>query len=145
MYKFPLEAVLTHRKFIEDNLQKKFGILKRILADEIQKHADIKNEKKSLSKKLQELQNVVITVSENLLYVRFIQQLSNRLDEQSKRIIDAEKQVDLKRDALISAVKDRKALEKLKEKGLKSYLLDQAKKEQAFSDEMASVRYKRKK
>jgi len=144
MYKFSLGAVLNHRKFLEENLQKELGALKRALADEKKKLADLKNARQQSSAELLQKQQKAMTVSENLLYIRFIEQLFERLKKQNLKVCEAEQIVESKREDLVEAVKKRKAMEILKEKGLKKYnqklLLD----EQNFMNEMASVRFKRK-
>ena len=129
---------------MEENLQKELGALKRALADEKKKLADLKNARQQLSAELWQKQQKAMTVSENLLYVRFIEQLFERRKKQNLKVCEAEQIVESKRKDLVEAVKKRKAMEILKEKGLKKYkqklLLD----EQNFMNEMASVRFKRK-
>jgi flagellar FliJ protein len=144
MYKFPLGAVLKHRKFLEDNLQKELGVLKRLLVDDKKKLSDIKNAKRKYSKELQFKQQKSITVSDNLLYIRFIDRLSKRLDMQNDRVFQSEQNVDEKRKELLEALKNKKVLERLKEKGIETYKQNGLKKERIFLNEMASVRFRRK-
>lgn len=141
MYKFHLGAVLNHRKYIEENIQKELSILKQILIDERNKLNDMMHAKDRFSGDLQTKQKKIITASESLLYVRFLERLSLNLNEQKERVIKAENNVEEKRKALIEAMKRRKALEKLKEKGLQSYNRGILKKEQNFMNEMASSRH----
>ncbi len=145
MYKFPLGTVLNHRKFLEENIQKEFGILKRLLVDERKKLADIRNASKKCSKELRQKQQKSLTVSENLIYVQFIEQLSRNFDKQKVRVIETEQDVEKKRVDLVEAMKNRKALEKLKEKGFEEYRKNLMKQEQNFMNEMASVRFQRNK
>ena len=144
MYKFPLGAVLKHRKFLEDNLQKELGVLKRLLVDDKKKLSDIKNSKIKYSKELQFKQQKAITVSDNLLYIEFIDRLSKRLDMQNDRVFQSEQNVNKKRKELLKALKKKKVLERLKEKGLETHKQNALKKERIFINEMASVRFKRK-
>lgn len=144
MYKFPLEAVLKHRKFLEENLQKELGVLKRLLADDKKKLSDIKNAKIKCSKELEFKQQKAITVSDSLLYIRFIDRLSKSVDMQSDRVFQAEQNVDMKRKELLEALKKKKVLERLKEKGIETYKQNELKKERIFLNEMASVRFNRK-
>lgn len=144
MYKFPLGTVLNHRKFLEENLQKEFGILKRLLVDERKKLTDIRNASKKCSKELRQRQQKSLTVSESLIYVRFVEQLSRNLDKQKERVVETEQEVEKKREDLVEAMKNRKVLEKLKEKGLETYRNNLLKQERIFMNEMASVRFQRK-
>jgi len=144
MYKFPLAAVLNHRKFLEENLQKELGLLKKTLLDERNKFADINKAKNEFSRELHQKQIKSITIAETLLYVRFIEQLSWRLERQSERVSETEKNVGQKREDLIEAMKNRKTLENLEEKGRKAYKQNLMRKEQKMMNEMASVRFKQK-
>jgi flagellar protein FliJ len=142
MYKFPLRAVLNHRKFLEENLQKDLGLLKKVLFDERKKLSDLKRDRTKFSMELQKKQKKSINISETLIYVRYIEELSNQLDRQKETTLDAEKEVNHKRKKLIEAIKNRKILDKLKEKGYASYKHDMLRDEQNFINEMASVRFK---
>lgn len=144
MYKFHLAAVLKHKEHLEEDLKKELGVLKRLLIGEKKKLEELKHTRKEFSNELQQKQHSAITVSENLLYVRFIEQLSLRLENQKEKVLNAEKSVESKRKDLIEVMKNRKALEKLKEKGLEIYRQNLVKKEQNFMNEMASVRFNRK-
>ena len=120
------------------------GVLKRLLVDDKKKLSDIKNAKRKYSKELQFKQQKSITVSDNLLYIRFIDRLSKRLDMQNDRVFQSEQNVDEKRKELLEALKNKKVLERLKEKGIETYKQNGLKKERIFLNEMASVRFKRK-
>ena len=142
MYKFPLRAVLNHRKFLEENLQKDLGLLKKVLFDERKKLSDLKRDSKKFSRELQKKQQRSINISETLIYVRYIEQLSKKLDRQKETTLDAEKEVNHKHEELIEAIKNRKILEKLKDKGYASYKHSLLRDEQNFINEMASARFK---
>ena len=142
MYKFPLRAVLNHRKFLEETLQKELGLLKKVLLDETKKLSDIKKDRTKISMELQKKQKGCINISETLTYVRYIEQLSKQLERQKETVLDVEKDVNLKREELMSAIKNRKMLEKLKENGYSIYKNKLLRDEQNFINEMASVRFK---
>jgi len=144
MYKFPLGAVLKHRKFLKENLQKELGILKRQLFDDKKKLSDLENAKIEYSKELQFKQQKDISVSDSLLYIRFIDRLSKRIDILNDRVLQSEINVDQKRNELLEALKNKKVLDRLKEKGSETYKQNSLKKEHSFLNEMASVRFNRK-
>ena len=135
MYNFTLQSLLNHRKFIEETLQKELSLFKRSLVDEKKKLKDYEKARNSLLVKLQQKQRESITVSENLLYLNFVVCLTSDLDKQRDRVLDIEKKFDQKRDDLIAAMKERKTLEKLKEKQLKAYNHKLMKNEQDFMNE----------
>ena len=80
----------------------------------------------------------------NSFDVNYIQQLSKNIDEQTKRVQDANKKVDQMRKELILSTKKRKTLEKLKDKGLKVYQQKEMQNERKLMDEIASSRHVRK-
>ena len=135
MYEFTLQSLLNHRKFIEETLQKELSLFKRSLIDEKKKLKDYEKARNNLLVKLQQKQRESITVSENLLYFNFLVRMASDIDKQRDRVRDVEKKFDQKRDDLIAAMKERKTLEKLKEKQLNAYNHKLMKIEQDFMNE----------
>ena len=144
MYKFSLGAVLNHRKFLEENLQKELGSLQKQLVDKKNRLTKLKDTRRKFRSEWQSKQQQTMTVSESLLYVRFFEKISGKISRQTEKVSEAENAVDAKRADLIEAVKKRKALEILKEKGFKRYQQRMLLNERNFMDEMASVRFKHK-
>ncbi len=145
MYKFPLESLLNHIKFKEENIQKELGALKKQLAADMENLLEFKNKKKSTKKELVDKQKKGITISMNLLYHNFVERLSGKIIEQNKVVESAEKKVEEKRELLMNVLKKRKGLDILKEKGLQGYMRDLLQKEQKFIDEVAINSFYRKK
>ena len=145
MYKFPLESLLNHIKFKEENIQKELGALKNQLAADMENLLEFKNKKKSTKKELVDKQKKGITISMNILYHNFVERLSGKIIEQNKVVENAEKKVDQKRELLMNVLKKRKGLDILKEKGLQGYMRDLLQKEQKFIDEVAINSFYRKK
>ena len=141
MYRFNLEALLQYRVFIEKKLQKEFIILKQALFDEKEKlNTYIKEREKNMIEFDQKHQEG-ISVSTSLLYKNFFYRLEKELEQQKAQVDQVKKQVDEKNSDLIDAIKKRKMLDKLKEKGLQLYMDKLAKKEQKFIDEVAINNY----
>ena len=138
MYKFNLQPLLNHRRYQEEILQKELAKSKKYLAEEQKKLRIIKQKKREYSHKLQQRQKNDGTVSELILYFRYLDRLSKDLDNQRQRVAIAEKQFNQKRKDLIEIMKKRKMLEKLKEKGWKSFQHRMLKKERNFMDEIAA-------
>ncbi|MBN1277434.1 MAG: flagellar export protein FliJ [Deltaproteobacteria bacterium] len=137
MYTFSLESVLNHKAFIEEQLQKELAVFKAILEDEKNHLGKLINTKKRLTAELQEKQKDGTSISEIILYIKFIDQLINDADKQKKKILDAEKRLEKKRDELIEAMKNKKTLEKLKEKKMNEYWEDLSSNERDFMNEVA--------
>ena len=137
MYKFSLEPVLKYRKLLEEDLQKDFAVLKRQLLDEKVRLSNFEQVRDRFSGELQQKQVKSISVSDILLYTDYLQEVSKEIKKQSKRILEAEKSVDQKREELVGAMKNRKIIDRLREKGLKTHAQELSKKEQDLMNEVA--------
>ena len=144
MYRFKLEALLNHRRHQEEVRQKELAQAERLLCDEKDQLRRLKNEKRENIVRLQIKQKNKINVSDIILSVNFIRQLSEKIAEQKKRVHKATRTVNRKRSELISIVKKRKTLEKLKDKERLSYEKKLLQDERKFMDDVASTRHARK-
>jgi flagellar FliJ protein len=144
MHRFTLEALLNHRRHQEEVGQKELSQSKRLLADEKGKLRRLEIEKRDNIEDLQIKQKEKINVSDIILTVNYIQQLSEKIAEQTQCVQKANQTVNQKRDELITIVKKRKALEKLKEKERLAYQQKMMQNERKFMDDVASTRFARK-
>ncbi len=144
MHRFTLEALLNHRRHQEEVCQKELAQTERLLADEKGKLRRLKNEKRDNIEKLQIKQKDKLNVSDIILSVNYIQQLSEKIEEQKKCVQEATQMVNQKRHELITIVKKRKTLEKLKEKEWLAYQQKMMQTERKLMDDVASTRYARK-
>jgi flagellar FliJ protein len=141
MFRFNLQAVLNHRQFIEESLQKAYAHLKGMLSREQDVLANFEKQQTRLIDELSQKQSQDTTSSELLLYVTFLDRLKADLKKQQQKIAALEQEATQKRNELLEAMKNRKAMEKLKEKKLAEHMEDIAKKEQAFLDEIGINRF----
>lgn len=137
MYKFSLEPVLTHRRYLEENIQKEFARIKDNLSRENHNLRILKKSRDKVLHKLDLKKEGEINIQEILISFGFIEQLSTSINEQKKRVAGIKQKTEKKRRDLINALKKRKILEKLKEKRLKEYCQEHAKEEQHFLNEVA--------
>jgi len=144
MYRFNLESLLNHRRYQEEVLQKELAGLKIRLAAEKDKLWVLRQKKRQYVQQLQEKQTDGRPASEIKLYVDFVDQLSKETEAQRQNFLEAERHFNLKRQDLIGAVKKRKTLDRLKEKGLQAYQQEQLKKERSFMDEVAGHQFNQK-
>ena len=144
MYKSTLEPVLMHRKMVEENLQRELAVLKEALTAEKQKLQMERNRKSECIAELRQREKEGTSVSDILLYMPFIRQMSKNIERQEERVRTAEKLVRQKREDLVEATKRKKVLEKVKEKALEAYNQTLGRKEQNFLDEMGICGFNRK-
>jgi len=144
MYRFKLEALLTHRRHQEEVGQKELAQAQRKLSDEREKLDQKKREKQESLKSLQAKKKESTTVTDILLYMNYIQQLSKEIEDQAMRAHKTAKIVDQKRHELVSIMQKHKTLQKLKNKEQQAYQQKMMQNERKFLDEIASIRHARK-
>jgi len=144
MYRFNLEPLLNHRRYQEEVFQKELAGLKIRLTAEKDKLWVLRQKKRKYIQQLQEKQTEGCPASEIKLFVDFVDQLSKEMEAQRQNVLEAERDFNLKRQDLIAAMKKRKTLDRLKEKGLQAYEQEQFKKERSFMDEVASRQFNQK-
>ena len=141
MFKFNLQPLLNHRRYLEEVLQKELAQFRKRLTAEQNKLRRLKEKKREYSQRLQQRQKVNGTVSDLILYLRYLDRLSTELKHQHQQVIAAEKAFKTKRNDLIESMKKRKVLEKLKENRSKAYQQQMLKYERKFMDEVAAKQF----
>jgi len=144
MYQFNLEPLLNHRRYQVEVLQKELADLKIRLDAEKDKLWVLREKKRKTVLQLQEKQTDGRPASEIKLYIDFVEQLSKKMEAQRQKVLEAERNFSLKRQDLVAAMKKRKILDRLKEKGLQVYEQEQLKKERIIMDEVAGHQFSQK-
>lgn len=144
MYQFNLEPLLNHRRYQVEILQKELADLKIRLDAQKDKLWLLRQKKRNTVLLLQEKQTDGRPASEIKLYIDFVEQLSKEMEAQKQNVLEAERNFSLKRQDLIAAMKKRKILDRLKEKGLQAYEREQLKKERNLLDEVAAHQFNHK-
>jgi len=144
MYRFKLQALLNHHRHQEEVCQKELAEARRDLTDAQEKLRRIKDDKRENIQKLQVRRKERHNVSNILIFTNYIEQLSRDIEAQMQQVRKASKNVTQKRDNLITLMKKRKTLEKLKEKEWLEYQQKMMQAERKFNDEVTATRHIRK-
>jgi flagellar export protein FliJ len=144
MYRFKLEALLNHRRHQEETCQKELAQARRRLSDEREKLDQKKREKQESLDKLQAKKQENTTVSDIMLYMNYIQQLSKNIEDQAIHVHKTAKIVDQKHHELVSIMQKHKTLKKIKYKERLAYQQKVLQDQRKLMDEIASIRYARK-
>jgi len=144
MYRFKLEALLNHRRHQEESCQKELAQARRRLTDEREKLERKKREKQESLEQLQAKKHESTSVSDIMLSMNYIQQLSKDIEDQAMHVHKTAKLVDQKRHELISIMQKRKTLKNLKYREQQAYQHKLMQEERKTMDELASVRHARK-
>lgn len=144
MYQFNLEPLLNHRRYQVEVLQKELAGVKMRLDAEKEKLWLLRQKKRKTVQRLQEKQSAGRSASEIKLYIDFVEQLSKEMEAQRRNVLEAKRNFNLKRQDLVAAMKKKKILERLKEKGLQAYEQEQIKRERNLIDEVAAHQFTQK-
>jgi len=144
MYRFKLEALLNHRRHQEEDCQKELAKAHRRLSDERETFDQKKRKKQAYLEKLQSIKKGHTTVTDIMLYMDYIQQLSRDIENQAMQVRNSVKLVDQKRHELIAVMKKHKTLKKLRYKEMLAYQRKLMIDERKLTDELASIRHARK-
>ncbi|MFQ5674768.1 MAG: flagellar export protein FliJ [bacterium] len=133
--KFHLQKVLDVRKLVEKSRQKELASITQKLAAEQKALAGLENKRDDFTRTMNEIRKA--EASQFRGNQAYLETLNGSIVEQSRTISAVEKEVDEKRQRLMEASKEKKALEKLKEKQVARDIYQENKIEQAVIDEVA--------
>lgn len=144
-FKYDLSAVLKVREIKERKEQEKFAEKNQAYLSEKEREARIAAEKRG---KEEDLRNVfrkgpISDFSRVMRRRAHLDVLKDDLDQQVEKVIEASKKLEEQRVHLVEAMKDKKIMEKHKEKKLDEYKKIMNDLETKFMDEIATQRFKR--
>ena len=136
-YKFSMEKVLELRTNKEKTSMEYFASMQRDLMKEKSKLLELEREEDSIKLKSNQCKNII-----DLRQLYLCKEwLEKKIQAQLKRIEESIQNLEKARQELISAQKDRKIIEKLKEKDYASYQDNEKLVEQKNLDEVAVLKY----
>ncbi|MGA1868785.1 MAG: flagellar export protein FliJ [bacterium] len=143
MFKFKFESLLNYKQSIEDKKQTeaKQEEMKLIAAKNIQK--EYEQQKNTIIMQIQNMQTHSIDPKNISLYQNFLRQLNRKISSQKRLIGALRKSLEKKQQELISAMQDRKIIEKLKEKEKKSWERKMRAVEQKELDNLSNAKFYR--
>ena len=134
---FTLQPVLNYRQLREDQVKQELG---RLLAEENSLYQSISAEEEDLHalyETLEVRQQEGMSVDELLLYQHRISHKVARLAELAEQMDRLRNRIDRQRAALLEASRDKKLLEKLKERKADEYRREMNRRETIVLDEIA--------
>jgi flagellar FliJ protein len=139
-FKFSLEAVLDHRERIEDDKQQIFAARQRELQDAEQELARLNGDFKRFSTALRE-DHARLSTEELRWHYAHLEFLDRCITMQHAVISQRRAAVDRARRDLVEASKDRKVMEKLKDKRFEEHRAMEASLEQKELDDANNRRF----
>ena len=139
-FRYSMQSILDYRRDLEEEeklkfaqAQKEYLKQKEILEGVERKLDDAFSARIKKKYRIHELKNLS----------EYIHLLKERKDMKKKRVEESERNLEIKRQQLISAQKDRKIMEKHKEKAYEQYNTELNQEEQKIIDELALYSYYR--
>lgn len=140
-FRFRFETLLRVRKIREDLAMQEFSKIQKHLKDlEMLKSF---NESKRSDTRQQFIQKIDagLKSADIATYQSYLSRLDAEIGQLDKLIIQAGRQLDTKREELLKAKKEFKAMERLREIDEQRYRTRQQKEDMRFMDELAILRY----
>lgn len=146
-FKYDLEAVLKVRGIREKKEQERFAEKKRDYLKEKEKEEALAREKRGKEEELRQVfRRGPISDFEKVLRRRaHLDVLKDDLDEQVEKVIEASRVLEEQRARLVEAMKEKKIMEKHKERKFDEYKKIMQELELKFMDEIATQRFKHEK
>lgn len=140
-FEFPLEMVLETRRRREERLKKELGELARQYHEGLEDLGSLRSEQ--MKQCLDMLDRAVEEADgmELLLYDLYLRSLAIKIRNQEALVEDLSGQVDHKREEVIYGSKERKIVEKLREKRYEEFKTIGSRLEQAELDEIGTIKH----
>jgi len=142
-FKYDLQSVLKVRAIKEKQEQEKFSEKQREFMTEKEKEEEIKEHKKNSENDLRQVFSKPVTDMGKIMSRKaHLEVVKEDLEKQIERVIESSKKLEEQRARLIESVKDKKVMEKHRERKLDEYGKMMLDLEQKFMDEIATERFK---
>ena len=137
MFRFRLSSIMRLREHKEKQCREEFGKALSGLTEAEIKEAELAKKKQNITEDLKRRQKGLIELSPLLLGKDYLQFTIKELQEQRQVVKTKGEELNKARINLIEAMKEKKVLDKLKEKRYQDYLYEENRNEQALFDDMA--------
>jgi flagellar FliJ protein len=143
MYRFNLQVLLDYRKRVEEGIQIELSDVQRKLKEERQLLISYREEKNFYEEELVRREEREIDVEEGILYRDYLKGMRAKIKKQEEIVARMRVELDKKREELLAVTKNRKILEKVKEKDWEKFARELARREGMFIDEVGIRGYQR--
>ncbi|NLL81341.1 MAG: flagellar export protein FliJ [Tissierellia bacterium] len=138
-YKFSMEKILDWREDLEKASMERFALTQNELNQEKLKLSNLYKEYESLKERFVKYKSA----NEIKQYQLYKSDLEKKIELQIQVVEEKTNELEERRLELVDAQKDRKIMEKLKEKDYENYKEKENLEEQKFLDEISVVKYKK--
>lgn len=136
-FKFSLQPVLKYREIIESQRKKDFALANRAVDEERMTQERMREERSSTQDDLRDSYNSAQPFSDILELHRYVGVMDMQLVQSGRRMYRLQQALEDKLKKLVTARKDRRALEIIKDKRKEEHAQEEARAEQAELDALA--------
>jgi flagellar FliJ protein len=137
-FRFPLAPVLEYRRQVEDSVKREFAFARKEVILQKQRISLLETEREEAGDELKRMEIAELNVISIIAQRRYMSSVERRIRKGTDDLARLRTVEEQKRQALIKATKDRKAMEKLRERRHAEYLYQAGREELKFLDEVGA-------
>ncbi len=140
-FRFPMENILNMKEKLEEQAKNEYGQANARLLREQEKLDRLTERLEDAKQKLRDVLHEVLSVKEIRRKEDAVEIIKTYVMQQFLVVKRCEKEVEVAREKLTEAMKERKIFEKLREKAFEEFMKEEGRKEQKEVDELMSYKY----
>lgn len=140
-FRFPMENILNMKEKLEEQAKNEYGQANARLLREQEKLDRLTERLEDAKQKLREVLCETLSVKEIRRKEDAVEIIKTYVMQQFLIVKRCEKEVEIAREKLTEAMKERKIFEKLREKAFEEFMKEEGRKEQKEVDELMSYKY----
>lgn len=140
-FRFPMQNILNMKEKLEEQAKNEYGQANARLLAEEKKLEQLNNRLEAARLQLKNVLVEILSMTEIHKRENAIVTLKGYVKQQQLVVKRCEKEVEIAREKLTEAMKERKIFEKLREKAFDEFIKEEGRREQKEVDELMSYRY----
>ena len=140
-FQFRMQSVLNLKIRLEEQQKNAFAAAKRRLDEEIENLSKLYARKEGYEEEGRKMREETLSVNDILENETAIVRMKEYIDEQTKRVMECERQLEEERVKMVEMMQERKTYERLREKAFEQFLEDEKHEEGVINDEHNSFVY----
>lgn len=140
-FRFPMQNILNMKEKLEEQAKNEYGQANARLLAEEKKLEHLNNRLEDARLQLKNVLREVLSMTEIHKRENAVVILKGYVKQQQLVVKRCEKEVEIAREKLTEAMKERKIFEKLREKAFDEFMKEEGRREQKEVDELMSYRY----
>jgi len=140
-FSFRLETLLQHRRHLEEKERTRFSAIRNELLVEMDHTQTLRTKQAQALAELAQKKSGDCDVQEITWHYRFLDRLALELERSARRIAELEGKLEIQKQVMIEAMRNKKMIENLRSKREKEFLTALERAEQKSVDEIVVTRY----